>query len=62
LIIRGINAAAHRGYQSWHRSLDKETVKFLLNNPDIVPEDFYTYLNNVYGGADMVSRFGFVAF
>jgi hypothetical protein len=62
MILRSIEAEAHWGYLSWRHGLDEDTVKFLLRNPDIPAEDVETYCDRAFGGEDLSSRVGPLAF
>jgi hypothetical protein len=54
---RAANEAAHRGYQDWHRRLDKETVDWLNANPEATPSEFERFLRERYSQPDLLERF-----
>ena len=60
--VKASTAADHRGYQTWHRDVDANTVKWLGDNRYATLADFCNYMNGVYGTADMTARFGDVCF
>ena len=56
---RAIDEAAHRGYQRWHRDLDKEIVQWLKDprNVNATPEQFESWLRWRYRQPDLLERF-----
>ena len=56
---RAIDAAAHRGYQKWHRELDKDVVDWLTDpaNRNVTQEGFEAFLRALYGRPDLRARF-----
>jgi RHS repeat-associated protein len=56
-VLRAADKAAHRGYQQWHRALDKEVVNWLRANEAATPAQFETYLRSLYQRPDLVQRF-----
>lgn len=57
-VTRAINQAAHRGYQTWHRVLDKQVAKWIDVNRAATSEQFERYLRNLYNNAaELVKRF-----
>ena len=57
LLTQASDALSHRGYQSWHRSLDYEVVKWLRENPKATEVQFLEYLQRMYGGNELARRF-----
>jgi hypothetical protein len=53
------DAASHRGYQTWHRALDKEVVQWLRDpiNKAATPEQFEAWLRSRYAQPDLKQRF-----
>jgi hypothetical protein len=56
-IVRAIDKAAHRGYQTWHRELEDEVVRWLADNPDATEEMFERYIRRLYKRPDIKARF-----
>jgi hypothetical protein len=56
-VTRGVDEAAHRGYQTWHREVDTEVTGWLRANRNATPEEFELYLRNRYGQPDLRHRF-----
>lgn len=56
-VTRAADAAAHRGYQTWHRQLDAEVVDWLARNPNATTTSFERFLQGRYGQADLLERF-----
>jgi RHS repeat-associated protein len=56
-VTRAIDGAAHRGYQQWHRELDREVVEWIQNTPDATTEQFERYLRDLYARPDLAPRF-----
>ncbi|MCC5830617.1 MAG: hypothetical protein JJU36_14315, partial [Phycisphaeraceae bacterium] len=56
-VTRASDGASHRGYQRWHRDLDNEVVNWIERNPDATPDDFLSYLRELYKRPDLVDRF-----
>lgn len=54
--MRAVTKDAHKGYQTWQRTLDDNIIKAADNAKSLL--DFQTALNELY--ADLVSRFGSV--
>jgi len=54
---RAIDEAAHRGYQRWHRELDKEVVEWLKSNQEATQEQFESWLRMRYRQPDQLERF-----
>ncbi len=57
LVTQAVDEAAHRGYQTWHRELDAEVVKWLGDNSDATQDQFETWLRNRYNQPDLRERF-----
>jgi hypothetical protein len=56
-VLRAADEAAHRGYQAWHRALDREVVEWLGKNPTATPAQFESYLRGVYQRPELLQRF-----
>ena len=59
-IVRALTLEAHRGYQKWHRFIDRTMVEW-LNNPDnkyATTKEFWTKMYELYSDPDVVGRFG----
>lgn len=56
-VTRAADAAAHRGYQTWHRQLDAEVVDWLARNPNATTSQFERFLQGRYGQQDLLERF-----
>jgi len=58
LLFRAKDQAAHWGYQTWHRELDDEVVKWLSNpkNAQATPEEFLKFLQELYQRPDIKAR------
>ncbi len=48
--------ADHRGYQKWHRELDKEVEKWLKDNENATEAQFERYLERLYNSRDDLRR------
>jgi len=58
LVTRAKDLASHRGYQTWHRALDEDVVRWIRNNIEATRTQFESYLKNLYkASADLASRF-----
>jgi RHS repeat-associated protein len=57
LTARAADPAAHRGYQQWHRELDREVVEWLRRSPEATPQQFESYLRGRYSQPDLLERF-----
>ncbi|MEN1785786.1 MAG: RHS repeat-associated core domain-containing protein [Bacteroidota bacterium] len=55
-IYNAIDAAAHKGYQNWHRRYDATVVKWLQSNPSATPAQFDKYLHNLHQQPWLKSR------
>ncbi|MFV0317966.1 MAG: RHS repeat-associated core domain-containing protein, partial [Microthrixaceae bacterium] len=56
-VTRAVDAAAHRGYQTWHRLLDTEVVDWLARNPNATTSQFEQFLRGRYAQSDLIERF-----
>jgi hypothetical protein len=56
-VTQAIDKAAHKGYQKWHRDLDKEVVDWILGNQKKGPKDFEAYLYKLYAEARLKAIF-----
>jgi RHS repeat-associated protein len=56
-VTRAVDAAAHSGYQKWHRLLDEEVVQWIRTNPNATPSEFEAYLKALYTRPDLAERF-----
>ena len=55
--VQGLDAASHNGYQAWHRAYDQEVVNWLYDNPRATPEQFLSYMRDLYQRTEMDKRF-----
>jgi RHS repeat-associated protein len=56
-LTQAADSAAHRGYQTWHRVLDREIADWIANSKHLTPQQFEMWLREVYQRADLASRF-----
>lgn len=56
-VARAIDVPAHKGYQTWHREVDAEVIKWIERNPKATSNQFEAYLRAVYSRPDMKKRF-----
>lgn len=56
-VLRAVDEAAHRGYQAWHRALDREVVDWLAQNRTATPRQFEAYLRSLYQRPELRQRF-----
>ena len=56
-VLRAADKTAHRGYQQWHRELDKEVADWLRANETATPAQFEAYLRSLYERPDLIQRF-----
>ena len=54
---QAIDDAAHRGYQTWHRRLDDEVVRWLQENQSATTQEFESWLRWRYRQPDLLMRF-----
>ena len=59
--VKALTPEAHKGYQDWHRTYDKEISAWLKRNQNATPQDFIDMLNNYYC-RNLFNRFGPVHF
>jgi len=61
--VRAMTQEAHRGYQSWHRTIDRSMEEWLRNprNQEATTNDFWRELHRHYSNPDMLARFGMAA-
>lgn len=55
-LVRALQPQDHRGYQAWHRLLDKTISEYA--SQCISLEEFENYINKMYSDAELVSKFG----
>jgi hypothetical protein len=53
---RAADETSHRGYQTWHRNLDREAAEYIRNNP-MTKEQFENYIRDRYAQPDLLARF-----
>ena len=56
-VTRAADKASHNGYQQWHRDVDKEVIRWLMNHRKATPEQFETRLREIYNRPEMRARF-----
>jgi RHS repeat-associated protein len=56
-VSRAADAASHRGYQAWHREVDREVVEWLGAHGEATPERFDRYLRKLYDSPELKKRF-----
>ncbi len=56
-VTRARDLNAHKGYQRWHRDLDREVTDWLRRNRDATPGQFENFLRNRYQQSDLLDRF-----
>ncbi|MDE2125353.1 MAG: hypothetical protein KGJ62_02055 [Armatimonadetes bacterium] len=56
-IVGAVNKAAHWGYQTWHREIDKEVVDWILAHPDAPANELRTLLREIYSRPGVSWRF-----
>lgn len=56
-VATAVDHASHRGYQRWHRELDRETVEWLRSNPGATVETLEAFLRQRYQRPDLMTRF-----
>ncbi|QSQ21711.1 hypothetical protein JY651_42240 [Pyxidicoccus parkwayensis] len=56
-VTRAADKAAHNGYQKWHRDVDKEVVAWLKRFDRATPEEFESFLREIYSRPAMRARF-----
>jgi hypothetical protein len=48
---------SHCGYQEWHRKVDEEVIAWLTKYSQATPEQFLSFLREIYKRPDMLERF-----
>ncbi|MFL5245942.1 MAG: polymorphic toxin-type HINT domain-containing protein [Gemmataceae bacterium] len=56
-VTRAISAIAHKGYQKWHRDLDRRIVEWLERFVAASEEEFMQFLKTLYNDPDLLWRF-----
>lgn len=58
-VTRAKDLQAHCGWSGWHRQVDKEIAEWVTQrlNKKITPEQFETYLREVYARPELRARF-----
>ena len=56
-VTQAIDKDAHKGYQTWHRHLDDEIVRWIDRNQTATPKDFEAELVRRYGLSDLKAIF-----
>ena len=51
------NKESHCGYQSWHRELDLEVMKWLRRRDNATPKEFESFLREIYNRPELRKRF-----
>ena len=57
LVVRAKDLPSHKGYQQWHREIDREVATWVDDNPDATPIQFEKYLHERYNKRDLRDRF-----
>ena len=58
LLVQAIDLASHRGYQAWHRAIDRGVIIWLEENLDATPAEFLEELEYMYTNIpDVSARF-----
>jgi hypothetical protein len=47
-VTQAVDEAAHRGYQTWHRNMEKQVEKWLTENETATPAEFEAFLRWLY--------------
>ena len=47
-VTQAIDKAAHNGYDTWHRSYERQVKKWLKDFPEATPAQFEAYLFDLY--------------
>ena len=55
-IYRASNAAAHNGYQTWHRVIDRELVDWIETRLTAGPGDFLATIREIYSRPEISAR------
>jgi hypothetical protein len=56
-VTQAIDKDAHKGYQRWHRSLDREIADRIRDSPEMTPDEFEDFLRTRYNKPDLIWRF-----
>jgi hypothetical protein len=56
-VTRATDKASHNGYQKWHRDVDDEVINWLERTGKATPEEFETFLRQLYNRPEMRARF-----
>lgn len=56
-VTRAANKDAHNGYQTWHRDVEQEIIKWLEKYDNATPEEFEAFLREIYSRPEMRARF-----
>jgi hypothetical protein len=57
IIVNGLDATSHQGYQTWHRMYDDEIVRWLSEHGEATSDEFLAYLVDMYSTDEMKRRF-----
>ena len=56
-VTQAIDEAAHKGYQKWHISLDKEIAEHIIRDRTLTPATFEAYLRQRYADPKLLAIF-----
>ncbi len=56
-VTRAADKDSHNGYQQWHRDVDDEVIRWLERYDKATPEEFVTFLRQIYNRPAMRVRF-----
>lgn len=56
-VTQAADKAAHNGYDTFHRNLDKEVAGWVRSNPSASQSQFETYLRGVYQRPEVLQKF-----
>jgi len=56
-VTRAKDMASHQGYQTWHRRLDDQVVRWIQRYEEATSDQFERYLRNRYLEPDLLRRF-----
>jgi hypothetical protein len=56
-VTRAADKASHKGYQQWHRDVDREVIDWLKGNRYATPAEFEAKLREIYNRPEMRARF-----
>lgn len=57
IIVQGLDAASHTGYQTWHRAYDDQVIRWLAEHQTATRNEFLTFLADLYSTDEMRRRF-----